>query len=114
MATSSERTLSPPKDLEASPVREIPEHQHEFLEGMQLIFVLVPLTLIYFLVMLDSSIVSTATPQITSDFNSLLDVGWYGGAYQLGTSVMESLSGKVFTQFKTKVRAAGSRMRGFP
>jgi hypothetical protein len=98
MATSSERTLSPPKkDLEAPPVNEIPEHQHEFLKGTQLVLVLVPLTLIYVLVMLDSSIVSTATPQITSDFNSLLDVGWYGGAFQLGTSVMESLSGKVFT-----------------
>lgn len=28
-----------------------------------------------------------AVPQITSDFNSLEDVGWYGTAYQLASYV---------------------------
>ncbi|KAL4909358.1 hypothetical protein BDW74DRAFT_165848 [Aspergillus multicolor] len=31
-------------------------------------------------------IVSTATPAIASHFNSLIDISWYGGAYQLGSS----------------------------
>ncbi|KAL4925326.1 major facilitator superfamily domain-containing protein [Aspergillus undulatus] len=41
--------------------------------------------------MLDSSIVATAIPQITSRFNSLLDVGWYGSAYQLGYAAFQPM-----------------------
>ncbi|KAL4778866.1 putative MFS transporter [Aspergillus varians] len=46
----------------------------------RLILIIFPVTLAYFLLMLDTSIVSTAVPEITSRFNSLLDVGWYGSA----------------------------------
>jgi hypothetical protein len=44
---------------------------------IQLVMILIPLTLFYFLVLLDNSIITTAIPAITTEFNSLLDVGWY-------------------------------------
>ncbi|KAI0842746.1 MFS general substrate transporter [Hypoxylon sp. FL0890] len=78
------------------------EFRHEYVTGIKLIFILFPITLVYFLLMLDGSIVSTAIPSITSEFNSLLDIGWYGGAYQLASSAFQPLSGKIYTYFSTK------------
>lgn len=42
--------------------------------------------LAYFLVYLDLAIMSTATPSITSTFDSIVDIGWYGGAYRTSNS----------------------------
>ena len=81
---------------------------HKYASGLELFLVLAPMTLAYFLVMLDGSIVSTAIPQITSEFKSLLDVGWYGSAYQLASSAFQPLSGKIYTYFKTKVSLGSS------
>ena len=36
-----------------------------------------------------SNIVSQAIPQITTDFHSLEDVGWYGAAYNFCRSVFQ-------------------------
>ncbi|KAI6085886.1 MFS general substrate transporter [Hypoxylon rubiginosum] len=69
---------------------------------MKLMVIMVPVTLVYFLLMLDTSIVSTAVPTITSEFDSLKDIGWYGGAYQLASSAFQPLSGKIYTYFSTK------------
>ncbi|KAI1134070.1 MFS general substrate transporter [Hypoxylon sp. FL0543] len=78
------------------------ESRQQFVTGIKLILILFPITLVYFLLMLDGSIVSTAIPAITSEFNSLLDIGWYGGAYQLASSAFQPLSGKIYTHFSTK------------
>lgn len=51
--------------------------QHEYMTGVKLILIISPITLVYFLVMLDDSIMSTAIPEITTEFDSLLDIGWY-------------------------------------
>ncbi|KAJ5464993.1 MFS general substrate transporter [Penicillium daleae] len=52
--------------------------------------------------MLDGSIIPVAIPAITSQFDSLLDIGWYGGAYQLASSAVQPPSGKIYTYFSTK------------
>jgi hypothetical protein len=44
-----------------------------------------------------------AIPQITSDFHRLEDVGWYVAAYQLASSTVQPLTGKIYTYFNTKV-----------
>jgi hypothetical protein len=31
----------------------------------------------------DSNLIATAVPRITSDFDSLEDVGWYGSAFYI-------------------------------
>lgn len=51
--------------------------EDHYLHGFDVILVLIPLTLAFFLLMLDMSILATAIPAITSEFNSLLDIGWY-------------------------------------
>lgn len=53
----------------------------EYVTGLKLYTIITIITLVCFLMMLDTSIVSTAVPKITSDFHSLPDVGWYGSSY---------------------------------
>lgn len=118
---------------------------YEYVTGIKLALILAAVTLVYFLIMLDGSIVATvgtyllwivshvvnselilsqAIPKITTEFHSLLDVGWYGSAYQLAKLVLltmsrkkkncidpnsrlsaslQPLSGKIYTYFTTKV-----------
>ncbi|KAM0420405.1 hypothetical protein ACHAPT_011826 [Fusarium lateritium] len=52
------------------------EEKREYVPLLQVITITIPLTMFYFLVMLDNSIITTAIPSITTRFNSLLDVGW--------------------------------------
>ncbi|EDN03346.1 predicted protein [Histoplasma mississippiense (nom. inval.)] len=57
------------------------ELKYEYPKGLTLTLILTSVTLAYFLFFLDLAVISTATPAITSGFDSLVDVGWYGGAY---------------------------------
>ncbi|KAH7328032.1 major facilitator superfamily domain-containing protein [Stachybotrys elegans] len=49
-----------------------------------------------FLVAIDRTILSTAIPNITDDFGSLGDIGWYGSAYMLTTAAFQLLFGRIF------------------
>ncbi|KGO73408.1 Major facilitator superfamily domain, general substrate transporter [Penicillium italicum] len=81
---------------------EAAEDESNFPSGVALWSILGPVTIAYFLVFLDMCVVSTATPSITQRFNSLVDVGWYGGAYQLGSSALQPLTGKIYSHFNIK------------
>ncbi|CAE7199367.1 hypothetical protein P3342_010226 [Pyrenophora teres f. teres] len=74
----------------------------QYLTGLKLFTILASLTLVTFLVLLDSSIIGTAIPLITTEFHSLADVGWYIGAYTLATATLQPISGKLYTYFRTK------------
>ncbi|KAH5496804.1 hypothetical protein HBI29_176840 [Parastagonospora nodorum] len=73
------------------------------LHGLKLATLLGSITLVTFLALIDTSILGTAIPAITTDFHSLPDVGWYIGAYQLTSAILQPLSGKFYTLFPTKV-----------
>ncbi|ELR03674.1 hypothetical protein GMDG_06317 [Pseudogymnoascus destructans 20631-21] len=90
------------EEKEKEPSTDKPEDEQLNISGLQRALIIAPVTLIYFLVMLDSSIISTAIPQITDDFDSVLDIGWYGSAYQLASSAFVPLAGKIYTFFPTK------------
>ncbi|KAI1146866.1 putative gliotoxin efflux pump [Nemania diffusa] len=55
-----------------------------------------------FLAGLDISIISTAIPAITNEFNSLADSGWYGSAFFLAYAAFQSLWGKAYKYFDMK------------
>ena len=57
--------------------------EYEYITGLKLVIVLASVTLAAFPMLLDTTIIVTAIPRITSDFYSLDDVGWYGSAYLL-------------------------------
>ena len=45
---------------------------------------------------------ATAIPKITSVFDSLNDVGWYGSSYLLTTTSLQPTFGKIYTYFNVK------------
>jgi MFS family permease len=96
------------------------EKDKEYPHGMKLVLVMASLFLALFLVALvghlpvalspkisssgtqDRTIIATAIPRITDEFNSLDDVGWYGSAYMLTSCAFQLFFGKVFTFYSTK------------
>ncbi|CAI7623242.1 unnamed protein product [Penicillium glandicola] len=55
-----------------------------------------------FLVALDRTIISTAIPKITDEFDSFDDVGWYGSAYLLTCCAFQLLFGKLYKLFSVR------------
>ena len=49
-----------------------------------------------FLVALDRTILATAIPRITDNFNSLGDIGWYSSGYMLTTAACQLLFGRIY------------------
>ncbi|KAK6078940.1 MFS multidrug transporter [Seiridium cupressi] len=89
-----------PHHEEASKTEQDPDRQ--YVTGIRLFINMFCVVLACFLVLLDTSVVSTATPQITDDFHSLRDVGWYGSAYSLGSAAVQPLTGKIYQYFTLK------------
>lgn len=77
--------------------------EHVFPTGVKLVSILAAITTTYFLSFFDISVISTVTPSITSEFRSLVDVGWYSSAYTLASSSFQPLSGNIYRHFSTKV-----------
>ncbi|KAI0445467.1 major facilitator superfamily domain-containing protein [Xylaria telfairii] len=101
---AGEKQLELPADGTSSPPPELQEGDalNDYLTGYKLAALLCSTGLIFFVLLLDNSIISTAVPNITTEFHSLPDVGWYAGAYQLASSVLQPLTGKLYTYFPTK------------
>ncbi len=74
-----------PNETTGENLMSITTNEKEYLTGLKLFVLLASLTLTTFTVMLDTSIIGTAIPRITSQFHSLPDVGWYVGAYTLAS-----------------------------
>ncbi len=102
--TDSSKTVltSPDAALPSTATTPPEEKQPEYLTGRRLFIVNFAITLAATLLFLDTGIIATAIPRITDEFNSLPDVGWYAGAYQLGSAALMPLSGKIFQRFSSK------------
>ncbi|TAQ85849.1 hypothetical protein B7494_g5816 [Chlorociboria aeruginascens] len=74
----------------------------QYPPGSQIALIMVSLMLAIFLVALDRTIIATAIPQITDDFNSIGDIGWYGSAYMLTSCGFQLIFGKIYTYYSTK------------
>lgn len=54
------------------------------------------------LILLFQTIVATAIPKITDQFNRLDDISWYGSAYFMALGAFQSMRGKVYKYFPLK------------
>ncbi|CRG83495.1 Putative HC-toxin efflux carrier TOXA [Talaromyces islandicus] len=61
------------------------------------------LMLATFLIALDMSIIGTAVPMITTEFNSTADIGWYGSAFFLTLATFISPWGKAYKYFSLRI-----------
>ncbi|KAL1838443.1 hypothetical protein VTJ49DRAFT_2666 [Mycothermus thermophilus] len=78
------------------------EDDSDYPTGWIFTFIVVALVLSVFLVSLDMTIVATAIPRITDEFQSLSDVAWYGSAFFMTVGGFQSTWGKVFKYFPLK------------
>lgn len=78
------------------------EDESGYLSGFKLGILTLGLCLTTFVIALDNTIIATAIPNITTVFNSLGDVGWYGSSYLLTTTSLMPSFGKIYTYFDVK------------
>ncbi|OHX00771.1 major facilitator superfamily transporter [Colletotrichum incanum] len=71
-------------------------------KGIEVLFIMLALVLSITLVSLDQTIVATAIPKITDQFNRLDDISWYASAYFMTLGAFQSLWGKVYKYFPLK------------
>lgn len=106
-------TIKPPRDGEqpddaeklANTKAPVDDEAEENYKPKTLKFwtIMISIFLALFLVALDRTIIGTAIPQITNEFQSLGDIGWYGSAYQLTTSAAQLLFGRVYKFYDIKI-----------
>ncbi|KAI1639212.1 MFS general substrate transporter [Biscogniauxia mediterranea] len=104
--TSSDTAVSPSLASAAPPVAR-PNQDAEAEENykprtFRFWSVVISAFLCLFLISLDRTIIGTAIPNITQDFLSLGDIGWYGSAYQLTTAASQFVFSKVYRFYDIK------------
>ncbi|KAI9893631.1 MAG: hypothetical protein M1814_006427 [Vezdaea aestivalis] len=100
-ATKSEAvTSSEEPSASSSPVQD--DSAVVYPTGLKLGLITLALCLAVFLVALDQTIIATAIPRITDQFNSLEDVGWYGSSYLLTTCGFQLIFGKLYKSIGIK------------
>ncbi|CAD6446609.1 fa99eeed-0d79-433d-9188-ef55d8ac1cba [Sclerotinia trifoliorum] len=78
------------------------DDENHYISGVLLGLLTFGLCMATFTVALDNTIIATAIPKITSVFNSLGDVGWYGSSYLLTTTALQPSFGRIYTYFDVK------------
>ncbi|KZF24112.1 putative MFS aflatoxin efflux pump [Xylona heveae TC161] len=91
-----------PEDVAVENDLRNPDGTYQEQPATRTALLLISVLISMFLVALDRTIVSTAIPQITDEFNSLTDVGWYGSAYLLTCCGFQLLFGKFYTLYSVK------------
>ncbi|CAO1625085.1 unnamed protein product [Sympodiomycopsis kandeliae] len=79
-----------------------PADETEYPKGVKMVLICVALCSMVFLVSLDQTIVSTAVPRISDEFNSFSQVGFYSSAYLLTSTAFQPLFGRFYGSFNVK------------
>lgn len=87
---------------------QLAEDESKYPHGLHLGLILVSLCLSIFLVALDQTIIAPALGAITTQFNSIEDIGWYGAAYLLTTTAVQPLYGNIYSLFDIKMTFLGT------
>ncbi|KAK4158311.1 MFS general substrate transporter [Chaetomidium leptoderma] len=93
---------APAASLEPPSTDSKMENEQSYPTGVRLFMIGFGLCLAVICSNLDRSILGVATPQITTEFNSLGDIGWYGSAYLLTSCCSQMFFGKVYAHFNAK------------
>jgi MFS family permease len=97
---SPEQNSEVKKETEASNGET--DDDSRYPSGTKLALLTSGLAMATFVIALDNTIIATAIPRITTDFDALNDVGWYGSSYLLTTTSLQPSFGKVYTYFDVK------------
>jgi MFS family permease len=75
----------------------------EKVNWAELLLLCIPIALISFLVWLDETILATAIPKISDEFDSFSQIGWYGPAYLFGLCTCQLPFGQVYKDFPPRL-----------
>ncbi|KAK8104721.1 major facilitator superfamily domain-containing protein [Apiospora kogelbergensis] len=78
------------------------QQQPRYPGQLQLSIITFALALGTLLIAIDNTIIGVAVPKITSVFNSIEDVGWYGSAYLLTITAFQPSFGRLYRVVNTK------------
>ncbi|KAF6838552.1 major facilitator superfamily transporter [Colletotrichum plurivorum] len=81
---------------------DVLDEKNQWIEAWPLAFLVVGICLVVFLISVDRTILTTAIPYITAEFQSTADIGWYGSAYLLTACAFQPVFGRVFMLFSVK------------
>ena len=95
---SSDKTVVA-QELETSNEQE----QEQYPSGWRLAVIIASLCLGTLLIAIDNTILAVAIPKITTLFNSLNDIGWYGSAYLLSITALQPTFGNIYKYFDVKI-----------
>ncbi|KAI9889355.1 MAG: hypothetical protein M1814_005523 [Vezdaea aestivalis] len=99
VAAIEETTIATPGSKEAG---DEADEDAKYPGGWSMAVLTFGLVMAIFVVALDNTILATAIPKITTVFDSLNDVGWYGSSYLLTQTSLQPSFGKVYTYFNVK------------
>ncbi|QYT00084.1 MFS transporter [Trichoderma simmonsii] len=102
---SSDRGISDKEmgsSVETPTLQDAEIDNSEYPTGSRLVAIITALALAIFLVSLDLTIVATAIPKITDQFNGLSDIAWYSSAFFMTMGGFQSAWGKVYKYFPLK------------
>ncbi|KAH7256042.1 major facilitator superfamily domain-containing protein [Fusarium tricinctum] len=91
-----------PSESKPEPDSEPAQDESKYPHGLKLAAIILSNMVAMFLVALDRTIIATAIPRITDDFNALGDISWYASAYLITSSATQLLWGRIFTFYPTK------------
>lgn len=74
----------------------------QYPTGLKLVIIMASLMLGTSLMSLDTTIISVATPKISSQFHALDDVGWYGAAYLMILTASTPIAANIYKNFNPK------------
>lgn len=80
-----------------------PKPEEQYPSTWRLAVIIASLCFGTLLIALDNTILTVAIPRITTVFNSLNDVGWYGSAYLLSITALQPTFGNFYKYFDVKI-----------
>ncbi|KAK0530413.1 hypothetical protein OC835_004023 [Tilletia horrida] len=89
-------------DKELSPSPSSQGVVQDYPTGIRFVLIIIACAAFVFLIAVDQTIVSTAIPALSNEFNSFQDVGWYGSAYLLTSTAFQPLFGRLYASFSVK------------
>ena len=77
--------------------------QDKYMKGPRLWATVLALALGTLLVAIDNTIIAVAIPKISTVFNSLSEVGWYGSAFLLTVTALQPTCARLYKFFNMKI-----------
>ena len=93
---------NPPEPLIPTTTQDDLHSQQQHPRGIRLVLITIGLILSIFITALDSTIIATAIPSITTQFGSISNIAWYGSSYSITNAAFQSPWGKAYQYFSLK------------